>query len=101
MKIPHKGTWDTLLCPGCQGEYLHHDTVDVFNRSEDADIGQHVRIPNDGTLSIDAQMTGNPSVRRHRILIGFWCELCFGCFSLSLAQHKGMSFLEWDSGSNH
>lgn len=44
-----------LLCPSCQGTYLHHDKVDVFECGEDATHGVHVAV-GDGTAK-----SGNPS----------------------------------------
>lgn len=87
-----------LLCPGCGGEYLHHEEVDVFNRAEDSLTGQHTHIPSTstGSVTVRSNLDGNPSVRRHGLRIEVWCELCHGRFSLCLAQHKGITYLHWE-----
>jgi len=84
-----------LLCPNCGFNYLHHDRVEVFECREDADYGVHV-IVTDGRAVLDTSLTGNPSSRRHGVKIHFWCEGCAAKPILSIAQHKGMTFVNFD-----
>ena len=100
-----------LRCPGCGNTNLHQYEVAVFYRLEDADEvlrttvvhgaspdwhGNHQlpqrrlmvdEMPNDGS--------GNPSSRRHGLVIRFWCEHCSSRPELVVAQHKGAEFCEW------
>ena len=68
---------------------LHHDSVDVYMRVEDAAKGVHVRCKSGKGVAIINDLSGNPSSRRGGIVIGFWCENCGERSRLSIAQHKG------------
>jgi hypothetical protein len=91
-----------LYCPGCGSVNLHHELVTVFNRREDQSAVVVTTISPAGyeEPSITTVMTtagyGNPSARRHGLRIRFTCEQCPGVFDLTLAQHKGTTFLTWD-----
>lgn len=82
---------DVLLCPGCKDNYLHHVSVEIFERREDED-GLHVTVENQ-KVSVDRSMKSNPSRRRHGLLIHFECEQCDNKSVLTLVQHKGQTFL--------
>lgn len=84
-----------LKCAACDGEYLHHYKVEVFDRREDEEKGLHVQVT-DGTVVTDKLLDGNPSSRRHGVKIYFWCENCDHKTVLSLAQHKGESQISID-----
>jgi len=84
----HNGSHGILLCPNCEKEHLRHDTVEVFDREEDADSGIHVAVEN-GKVTIDRVLKDNPSSRRHGVLIKLVCEGCSARLILSIAQHKG------------
>ncbi len=98
----------TLVCPRCNEDYLHHGTVQVFDRREDAELTA-VSTVCDGLVSNHLRPSeglANPSSRRHGVLIGFWCETCTGSkwrheedheetVWLSIAQHKGMTHIGW------
>jgi hypothetical protein len=89
----------TLLCPACQGDYLHHDNIATYARGEDADETTVVTTcPHRGTSNI-ALTSGasNPSSRRNGMAVRFYCELCSVISELTLAQHKGQTLLEWRS----
>lgn len=100
-------TETTLKCP-CGSDLVHHDSVEVFERTEDADAGVRVRVsgvdvgwrnekPPDrcpAAVRVDTSLDGNPSARRQGIAIHFWCEECRGRFVLTIAQHKGMTLLD-------
>lgn len=94
-----------LLCPGCDNDYLHHEKVEIFDRSADEERGVHVTVgveATDGsitrasTVGVDADMRNNPSSRRHGIRIHFSCELCDALPVLSLWQHKGTTFIAFE-----
>ena len=88
-----------LTCPCCKSEesYLHHSRVDVFNRQEDEETGNHTVIDGVKTI-IDNDVSGNPSPRRNGVSIIFWCELCEEHSILDIIQHKGMSYMRWYDG---
>ena len=85
-----------LTCPNCGGDYLHHGTVTVFDRQEDAEAvvtkisGKHYHT--EGPAPPD---WGNPSSRRHGLAITFACETCTVSAELTIAQHKGSTQIEW------
>lgn len=90
-----------LHCPKCQQMgNLHHDTVQVFNRStEDSDSGLLVTVQE---LAVQATSVAgvvsyprNPSTRRDGVSIHFWCECCNLDAELVIAQHKGNTIIEW------
>jgi len=84
-----------LSCPVCQGTYLHHSRVDIFERSEDAKIGLHIHTQGE-QVTVNKDLAGNPSLRRHGVAIVFWCESCQGTFVFHIIQHKGQTFLAWE-----
>jgi hypothetical protein len=87
---------DVLLCPGCGYNNLHHEAIEVFERShEDASDGLHVIIEK-GVVEVDADLHRNPSPRRHGLSIHFWCETCAVLPVLTIAQHKGETLVTWD-----
>lgn len=91
---PQGGYKAELLCPKCNSNYLHHYRVEVFDREEDHDNGLHTII--EGIrLTTDINLTGNPSKRRHGLLIYFGCENCQTNSVLSIEQHKGNSYFDF------
>jgi hypothetical protein len=83
-----------LLCPQCDSEYLHHVGIVIYDRArEDRDtsilvISQPHRVPR--------PLMTNPSARRSAVGILFQCENCDSdAFELTLAQHKGVTQIEW------
>lgn len=100
------GLGNTLLCPCCGGEYLHHESVKVYDRNEDA---KQTRVTMVGsTIAVattDSERSGNPSSRRDGLSIDFWCESCSGydenkppakTMRLHILQHKGNTYLRWE-----
>lgn len=83
-----------LRCPLCKGEHIHHGRVDVFERCEDADAGTHVGVLG-GEVRVSTMLAGNPSARRNGLTVAFTCENCHGSSVLSLAQHKGVTYLDF------
>ena len=92
-----EGFGGELKCPSCGGSSLHHEKVDIFNRSKNSEDddpdGLHVKIEND-TVTTDTNLSGNPSQRRYGLTILFWCESCNHKPLLSISQHKGNTWLD-------
>lgn len=82
-----------LCCANCGGNYLHHNRVEVFECSEDAKQGVHV-VVEDGKATFDTSLAGNPSSRRNGLAIHFSCENCEATTVLTIAQHKGNTFVD-------
>lgn len=88
-----EGSGVELKCPNCGSINLHHERIEIFEREEDQDTGLHVSV-SDSKASIDQTLKGNPSLRRNGLTIHFWCELCSKKSQLSIAQHKGSTFVK-------
>ena len=89
---------DELSCPHCQGIYLHHVKVTIYERfKEDADTGWKTTV-NHGEFSAIVsnvnKVDGNPSSRRDGIRIELVCEDCHKESYLTVAQHKGLTLVE-------
>jgi len=83
-----------LECPSCGGNHLHHEKVEIFERAEDRDNGIHISVA-DGAATVDASLKGNPSSRRHGLSIHFTCEHCPAISILTIAQHKGNTWVDF------
>lgn len=95
MKIPNDFMASVPLeCPNCGGDYLHQGEVNVYFRAEDAATGNHACVNPDST-TVDTNVIGNPSTRRHGLTIEFECENCTASLSLAIIQHKGQTFIYW------
>ena len=83
-----------LCCPNCGFQYLHQGRVEVFHRGgEDSKEGIHVVV--DGrTVATNTSMAGNPSGRRNGVKIYLSCENCPAGSVLTIAQHKGQTYVE-------
>ena len=81
-----------LKCNNCKSGYLHQYQTDVFERSEEEDAGMHTMILH-GLTSVDGNMTGNPSSRRHGLTVRCTCEECDHETILSIYQHKGATIM--------
>lgn len=85
---------ELLLCQNCGSDYLHHWSIDVWNRTtEDATDGMHISVAKQ-RIAIDTEMEGNPSPRRDGVAIRFYCENCDVLSVLHIGQHKGQTFFE-------
>jgi hypothetical protein len=89
-----------MLCPRCGSDYLHHQSITSFDRSEDAQVVVETTV-----LCGEAKMKSaassasrNPSARRDGLEIVFTCEGCEEGRSLSLfiSQHKGQTEVFWE-----
>ncbi len=87
-----------LRCGHCDSMNLHHVRVDLFDREEDASQGIHVRAEN-GAVTCDRDLSGNPSLRRHGVSVRLACEHCNGFTMFSLSQHKGETQWKLAAGS--
>jgi hypothetical protein len=85
---------DMLKCPSCDWNNLHHVSVEIFEREEDASAGVHVQVEGK-RVWVDADLTDNPSARRDGMLIRFTCETCNATPTLQMLQHKGSTYMEW------
>lgn len=112
---PYSEPYSALCCPACGTNFLHHISVASFDRHEDEDCvmvttitasepspvysggTQGVTYPSIRSERRPNKGSGNPSSRRHGIAIHFECEICHADpLSLTIAQHKGETYLEWD-----
>jgi hypothetical protein len=92
---------DVLSCPGCRASYLHHGTVTVYSRREDAEDIRKTWIDAEDGRVVAATMRcrgDNPSARRNAVAISFWCESCHQTNELTFRQHKGQTEVEWRNG---
>lgn len=88
----------TLICPRCKNGNLHQTSCTTFWReSEDADSGKIVTTSHESIVENSHLMSGNPSNRRDGIVIRFDCEQCAAGPMLSIKQHKGTTYIGWDS----
>lgn len=87
-----------LLCPRCGESNLHHHTITVFDRNEDAAEVLRTTVAYKKTTSevVADKGSGNPSNRRDGLTISFSCEHCEeSTFLLSVYQHKGSTYMAW------
>lgn len=102
MKSVILGDWGTdLLCPECGCNNLHQGMVSVYNRTEDAERTQVVKVSVGVLTCLDSLSDGcgNPSSRRHGLRIAMVCEQCPCGYDLVLYQHKGTTFMGWETKS--
>jgi hypothetical protein len=83
-----------LKCPSCGESNLHHERVEVFYRIEDAPTGSRA-VVDAGKVSMDTDITGNPSERRDGLSIHFRCEHCPAKPIFHVLQHKGSTYVEF------
>lgn len=86
-----------LLCPKCGGTYLHHCDVIVYDRAEDAAYTQVTTVAVNKVWSqkIASSEINNPSQRRDGLAVDFYCEQCPFEGALTIAQHKGETYIGW------
>lgn len=89
-----EGSGALLVCPACGGNYLNHVKIEIFEREEDVNTGIHVSVTPDQIIT-DKDLTGNPSERRHGLSICFKCEHCSATPVLTIAQHKGNTWVDF------
>ena len=96
-----------LQCPHCGDYYMHHYGIELFNRHEDSEYGDHIELyipeshawmymnTNVQENIVDGNIKNNPSSRRSGIIIKFVCENCSAVSDFCIKQHKGHTLLEW------
>lgn len=100
-----------LVCPSCEYDNLHQETVEVYQCYEDSN-GIRTVATLIGT-TIDTNLKNNPSARRNGLRIYFRCEHCHcehngfdengeqlfveipPLFELTIAQHKGSTYMQF------
>jgi hypothetical protein len=98
---------DSLVCPKCGGDNLHHRTVLTHHRETEDSAGIEVLVSHEGVTGrhIDAD---SPlfAGRRNDLVIEFTCERCDDptadppvVFLLRIMQHKGRTLVEWMAGT--
>lgn len=102
---PTDGYHVAMCCPRCGSDGgLHHLSVEVYNRTEDAADVRCTVVSDESTTVCTKRnaVSCNPSLRRDGLAIRFWCELCsgagadnYGDLVLTLAQHKGATLVRW------
>ena len=89
-------TSDGLVCPYCDGEYLHQLSVEIGWRfSVD---GPLVRMRSSGLKLEQDRLEDHEVVfgyRRDYLVIRFSCEICSGSPLLEIRQHKGQTIFSW------
>jgi hypothetical protein len=98
MEIKIDASNNTLLCPRCGDLYLHHGNVNVYTRQEDSEQTLHTELTGFQTKTalVASDTVLNPSRRRGGMRITFWCEGCGEESDLTIAQHKGVTFIDWE-----
>jgi hypothetical protein len=85
-----------LLCV-CGSNNLHHESVKVFWR-EDEDSQEGTFFESKRVyFNNHIDPNDNPSRRRDGLLVRFWCENCSAEPELAISQHKGTTYVEWQS----
>jgi ribosomal protein L44E len=93
-----------LNCPYCQNLSIHQTKVEVFDREEDMEDETHTVVEYKrakhvyrGWVNPNAEDVEkkNPSDRRQGLLITFCCETCEDTPVLAIAQHKGLTLIDW------
>lgn len=85
-----------LFCPICQCDNLHQVEATTFWMDlEDSETGTFTKTSKGVVKEVnDVQ---NPSERRDGMLIRFFCEHCSAEPELAIRQHKGVTYVEWNS----
>ena len=92
-----------LQCPHCCGIHLHHIRAEVYNREkEDANYGAMLIADEcsrwtESHIKFESSFSNNPSSRRNGIRIFFCCETCPEVSVLDIIQHKGNTYVVWES----
>lgn len=93
-----------LCCPSCHERYIHHTYIKIYQREHEDAPSQLQQInPLDKPKLLGQKpyfSDRNPSLRRDGIRVGFWCETCDDHFELKIAQHKGLTLVDFDVWPN-
>jgi len=97
------GNDSILHCPHCAGTNLHHIRSEVYNRASEDDYFGTMSITDDAPpecvkdMKFETSFSNNPSTRRNGIRIFFYCEWCPEVSVLDIIQHKGSTYVVWES----
>jgi hypothetical protein len=82
-----------LLCPVCDGDYVHIDDVYVAGRPREDGELVPVSVDHRGQVreGTQAALQIPDAGRRHAFSLRGWCEICGGQFALEFKQHKGQT----------
>jgi len=83
-----------LQCSHCGEVFLHQFRIEVFAREEDESEGCHVTVGREKNVTIDRDISRNPSPRRSGLKVWFFCEICGHNSVLDIWQHKGQTYLK-------
>jgi RNase P subunit RPR2 len=87
-----------LCCEHCGFNYTHLFKTEIFSRSEDAEMGDHMIFKGfaeiESELHFDHSLSGNPSSRRSGVSLFFNCENCDYITRLNISQHKGVTIID-------
>ncbi len=96
MLMPRAGV-ETMnavhTCPNCGSENTRHYGVDAYSRIQEDGVGHHARVDHTG-VTVDTDLSRNPSTRRDGIRINLWCEECNFVHDLEIKQHKGQTLFQ-------
>lgn len=85
-----------LLCPMCGGGNLHQRFVRVGARKCEDIPGVVVDAEFDkGTVSVRVGEESDYVGRRDDLTVEFWCEQCPWPSQLQIAQHEGITIMQW------
>lgn len=89
-----------LLCPRCDGNYLHHEAVSVRERLKEDGPGFATSVSGMADVSIRPLESNEFEGRRGHIEIEFRCETCGERPILFIKQHKGNTEMYWRNPMN-
>lgn len=87
------GSQTGLKCAHCDHCETHVQGIAWYRRTEDAKLCNTAVVDHFKCSEIETDGVCNPSDRRDGMHIVFNCESCFEYSSLTLAQHKGLTFI--------
>ena len=88
----------SLRCPVCGEDYdVHPVSVRAYFREDSARVGNFAQVSHEQVVASSGTdlPPGNPSGRRDGIVLEFKCWNCDNVLELTIAQHKGPSYVTW------
>lgn len=89
-----------LLCPWCGDLFMHHEGVEVFGHHEMNPASRFVAVGSNAKVHAQGISDRNPSLRRNGLRVYFGCETCAFEGALTIAQHKGTTYIGWEVDEN-
>ena len=90
--------YDALQCPECSEGNLHQSSVIVLVRPNGEDR-EALAVYVDGECGSTHSAPHEGDARRQSIRIHFDCEMCGHVGQLRIIQHKGSTYMEWDTST--